>query len=416
MKILIVSCAWPGNAEESSHGVFRRFDMLAEAVCRIASEVEALFYVPQAIIDGLGDDRAAASQRLSLRWGMPVKVRLCARIDTPPVRNAWQMYGEPALSLLNQHPYNETAGPVQRQALEQALAGRPDAVLVHRLRSMPPFLGLVQALPPVIFDLDDLEHLAYERSLAQPPHWRGKPLLRLRLPALRRGQARAVRLATQTLVCSQGDRQALLEDAAAGTVVVVPNAISLPDMPPLSHAPTLLSVGQYAYGPNRQGIEYFLDQVWPRLLARRSDLRLVVAGPNPQCIRHASAPPPGVSFPGFVDDISTLYTEARIVICPILSGSGTRVKLVEAAAWGRPIVSTTIGAEGLDMVDGVHALLRDDPATTAQACLDLLDDDALATTLADGGRRLAQERFDRRTVVRQLADLFSQLTATSRPA
>jgi len=414
MKTLVVSCAWPGPLAESSHGLFRRFDMMAGALRRVSSSVNALFFVAPELQERLGSDGAASAQ-LSARWDMPVQVQLCARASLPSPAGPWQSYVLPALNFLRQEPYAETAGQAQKVALAQALADRPDLLFVHRLRAMPPVLGHQGQLPPTLFDLDDIEHVSYARSLTQGPQWRGKRLLQWRLPALRRGEVAAIRRATRTLVCSTEDRESLLKQlpVAPNSVLAVPNAVLLPEPVALTTAPVLMSIGQYAYEPNRAGIEFFLDQVWPLIHCVRPDATLIVAGPNPQLVRH-SAPnllPKGVTFTGFVPDLSTLYVGTRVVVCPIQSGSGTRVKLVEAAAWARPIVSTHIGAEGLGMVDGQHALLRDSPSEMAAACLQLLSDDAKAQALREAARSLTAACFDRQIIEQRLADLMSNLAA-----
>mgnify|MGYP003388086232 CR=1 FL=1 len=186
MHVLVVSCSWPGSAAESSHGLFRRFDMMAAGVREVASRVDALFFVAPELIESMGTV-SLASERLSQRWQMEVRVRLCPRRIVPTAQSVFGAYGAPALSIMAQTPYDETAGVQQRHALEDALLAQPDALLVHRLRSMPPLLNTRQPMPPIAFDLDDLEHVSYARSLEQPPHWRGQRLLKPRLPAPRPG-------------------------------------------------------------------------------------------------------------------------------------------------------------------------------------------------------------------------------------
>ena len=113
-----------------------------------------------------------------------------------------------------------------------------------------------------------------------------------------------------------------------------------------------------------------------------------------------------MSFLGFVDDLAAWYRRARVVCCPIYHGSGTRVKIIEAAAHRKAVVSTPMGAEGLSFVDGEEIVLRKAPADLAAACVELLRDPSAASRLGAQARRRALQLYDRGVVVQQLADIF----------
>jgi len=117
-----------------------------------------------------------------------------------------------------------------------------------------------------------------------------------------------------------------------------------------------------------------------------------------------------VSFLGFVDDLDSWYARARVVCCPISHGSGTRVKIIEAAAHARAIVSTSMGAEGLNFRDGREILLRESPSALADACVELLNDPSRADHLGRAARARAAERYERSAVVTQLAGIFRAAT------
>jgi glycosyltransferase involved in cell wall biosynthesis len=128
-----------------------------------------------------------------------------------------------------------------------------------------------------------------------------------------------------------------------------------------------------------------------------------------------SAKAGGVEVTGFVDDVRAELARARIFVCPIRYGSGTRLKLFEAFAAGLPVVSTRLGAEGIDCVDGEHLLLADTPAEQATAISRLLADDELARSLGAAGRSLATERYDWPLIGRGLVEIYEELIAiTSR--
>jgi glycosyltransferase involved in cell wall biosynthesis len=108
---------------------------------------------------------------------------------------------------------------------------------------------------------------------------------------------------------------------------------------------------------------------------------------------------PGVEFTGFVDDLEGLYQRSRVVCAPILAGGGTRIKIIEAAAYGKAVVATRVGAEGLNMRDGVELLLRDDPGSFADACLQLLNDAVLCERLGRAAYATVVRCYDRANIV-----------------
>ena len=177
--------------------------------------------------------------------------------------------------------------------------------------------------------------------------------------------------------------------AGARTVVVVPNGVDLPeDLAPLTTDPVLLFVGSLGSLFNRQGLAWFIDHCWDRVRAAVPNVRLQVIGTG-GIDRSAE----GVEVLGFVDDLGASYGQARVSIVPLQAGAGTRLKVLEAFSFGRPVVSTSIGSDGIDVQDGVHLLLADEAAGFADACIAVLEDDALASRLGTAARDLVVSRY-----------------------
>jgi len=165
-------------------------------------------------------------------------------------------------------------------------------------------------------------------------------------------------------------------------------------------------IGSHWYKPNGDGAERLLTRIWPLVRARVPGAQLIIAGKSPESIPSYSNPPAGVEFTGFLPDLDALYARSRVVVCPITMGGGTRVKLVEAGGYGKPIVSTRIGAEGLDLEDGVDVLLRDDDRSFADACIRLLSDDTLCARLGAAARAKAVAQYDAAKVERRIANIL----------
>lgn len=176
--------------------------------------------------------------------------------------------------------------------------------------------------------------------------------------------------------------------AQGARVWVVPNGVEIPcevDSPAASCA-QLLFVGSLNSVFNRHGIEWFLAEVWPKIRREVPDARLAIIGTGP-----ALTLPAGATQLGHVDELGPHYAAARACIAPLLSGAGTRLKVLEAVSYGRPVVSTSVGSEGLDIAEDRGVLLRDDADTFAEACTALLRDPGMA---ADIGRQARIEAED----------------------
>ncbi len=132
---------------------------------------------------------------------------------------------------------------------------------------------------------------------------------------------------------------------------VIPNSATLQDFQEMVQAPTLLFSCSYSYLPNIQAANYMIEEVFPKVKHKILEAKLIIAGGSPEQIPAYQNQPQDVEFTGFVYDLTGLYARLRVICCPIFSGSGTRLKLLEAGAYGKPIVSTTLGAEGIGLVD-----------------------------------------------------------------
>jgi glycosyltransferase involved in cell wall biosynthesis len=267
---------------------------------------------------------------------------------------------------------------------------------------MCPLLLAQQHTAPVFLDLDDIEHVAYLRSIRQPPFWGSKPLRYLQLPALIWGERKAIQRANKTFVCSEKDCRHLSRVWRLPGITTVPNAVRIPDNTPVPDTQSLLFLGRHSYTPNSNAAEHLIRHIWPRVRRACPDARLIIAGEGPQNIPSYEERPAGVEFRGFIDNLDELYRNTRVVCCPIQSGGGTRFKIVEAAAYGRPIVASSLGAEGLAMRDGDSILLRDDPESFSQASFFFLQDKQRVAQLGDRARQEAIRAFDKNNIVRQI--------------
>ena len=406
MRMLFVSTYFPTDFRTDVVGVYKRMKMLIDAIKEIA-QIDMLFYIPPKYIDISLLEASEIERSFSQYWNTKINLFLCPKFILEGSSPQWQHYTNGIFNFFKQSgDSGTTSGVKQIQAFEECLSRKPDAVFVHRLQSMCPAMLTRKTLPPIFFDLDDIEHIAFLRKISQPPRKLKTSLYYLLIPALCWGERRAISLADQTFVCSKQDRGYLTKRWRLPGIVTVPNAINIPEPQPITSEPTLLLLGGYDYYPNVSAANFLIELVWPLIHRAMPEARLIIAGKEPSNIRGYRGGVPGVEFTDFVDDLDTLYQRSRVVCCPIFSGGGTRVKMIEAAAYGKPIVATRVGAEGIEMSDGREFLLRDEPELFAEACLHLLSNYTLCEHLGTAARTAVIKHYDRADIVKLIQKII----------
>jgi glycosyltransferase involved in cell wall biosynthesis len=228
-------------------------------------------------------------------------------------------------------------------------------------------------------------------------------------------QARALEDSAQSqfdriYVSSTIDRQTLLKrDGGRAEVIVLPNTLPIPPItpfpPPDRGSFVLLFVGTLGYAPNEDAMQYFTASILPRIQAgadRPVTLRIVGIGAGP-AVRRLDGQA-GVEVIGEVDDIAPWYRDAHLAVVPLRAGGGTRIKILEAFARRRPVVTTTLGIEGIAVEDGRHAFIADEPAPFATACLRLLNDPPFAEAMAAEAFSLFSQSYSDETLARIVAE------------
>ena len=296
----------------------------------------------------------------------------------------------------------------------------PQADLVHLdILAVAGLLHRVPAGVPTVLNEHNVESLLADKRVAIETRPLQRMLLRLRHRGLENFERSGCARASRVLACSQEDAERLLELAPGCQVSVVPNGVDLETFRPGRSGDqqkgSLVFVGHMGWFPNRDGIEYFITEILP-LLRDRQNLHLEIIGRN----QNPSVPAAAegrVSFAGFVDDLQARVRRAAVFIVPLRAGSGTRLKILEAMAMGKAIISTRIGAEGIGLVDGNSAFLADTPDEFARAIERLLDDPELRQRLGRRARLLAEQHYGWTAIgERLLATYRTLLQAQEKPA
>jgi len=193
-------------------------------------------------------------------------------------------------------------------------------------------------------------------------------------------------------------------------ITVIPIAVDTDEVAPVERRPGadhILHIGTMYWPPNIDGVRWFIYQVYPHIRTQRPDVRFDVVGARPpQDLVSLGGNGSGINVTGYVADATPYLEQAGVMVVPVRAGGGMRVKILNALAQGLPMVSTTIGCEGITVQDGRHLLIADTPEEFAQATLRLLNDKSLADELGHNGRQLVQSTYDYRAACRLLESVY----------
>jgi polysaccharide biosynthesis protein PslH len=219
-------------------------------------------------------------------------------------------------------------------------------------------------------------------------------------------------------VVSELERKRVLSIAPQNVPVrVVPNGVAVSAMLQDFGKPErgrLVFSGPLSYGPNLQGMQYFLGEIYPLVQAQYPSVHLSITGRQDEELIAGLPQRDGVVFTGFLDDIRPTVAQSWGAVVPLLTGGGTRLKVLEALALGVPVVSTAKGVEGLDLIPGKEYLLGDDASQFARAVLHLLKDSELRRQLSSAGRRAVQASYDWAKIGPCFCDFVEETAAKKR--
>lgn len=370
---------------------------------------------------------------------LPALRQVCAHVHPVPIhRSRISDLGYGLRSLLTGRPFlverddRAAMRAVVRMVVE---CGKVDAIHADQL-SMAQF-ALVPFSPPYrIFDAHNATWTIFNRVEKNVP-WYLRPMLSFETRRIKRYEGELVETFDRTLAVTQIDRQAFMDAAlewekqhSAGKrtskhgslqqrMQVIPITIDTTSLTPISRmsgSRNLLTLGTLHYPPNADGIRWFIRDVFPLVQEQVPDVTLTIVGKNPPADFSASADRSGGSIrvTGYVPDLTPYLERAALMVIPVRTGGGMRVRILEAFARGIPVVTTTIGLEGIDAHPGQDVIVADTPKDFSTAVVELLKDQTTQSQLARNGRRLVEAVYDRQIALQKLDQIYGQVKKDGR--
>jgi glycosyltransferase involved in cell wall biosynthesis len=339
---------------------------------------------------------------------LAARLPVCARIDSIPYALPKQGTTRFALAVARSwaSPYPADLWrwriPTVRARIRQRMMEGVDLCVADFLVAMPN-LPADAAVPVVLFE-HNVEYMIWKQLHdVEKRRWR-RALLALEWRKMRRCEAKACARAGLTVAVSEADRTLLTACAPGADIRAIPTGVDTSYFHPNGavEAPsTLVFTGSMDWYPNEDAIMYFMDAILPEVRREVPGVSLAIVGRDPTDRLRVAAAAAGVRVTGTVADVRPYVAEASVYVVPLRVGGGTRLKIFEALAMGKAVVSTRVGAEGLPIVSDRHFLQADGPAAFARAVISLLKDPARRRALGMAGRSLVEERYSWIQVTRE---------------
>lgn len=269
----------------------------------------------------------------------------------------------------------------------------------------------------LVFDNHNAEYVLQRRAfltdVQQPKRWPAAGYSLIQWLKLRRYERQICQAADRVIAVSETDAEALRRLLPGLRPAVVPNGVDIeffcPERPRPDSAPTanLVFTGKMDFRPNVDAMLWFCDGILPRLRASRPDVTLAIVGRDPHGRVRALARRPNVTVTGYVDDIRPYVAGAQVYVVPLRMGGGTRLKVLEAMAMGKAIVSTALGAEGIAGHAGEHLILADTADDFVTAVLSLLADPDRRAALGSRARSLVEQEYAWEAIVPRMNDVYA---------
>ena len=383
MRILALSVTCPVPA---NNGVKMRTWSVLRALAAEGHEIALITFADPGTVD------EKPSSELS---------RVCRRVIQIPHRlkslSSRADYLGRATHLFSGTPYGIVVAQSSEMARNIGVLLDQGAVDVILCEQTDLLINLPARLPvPVLVDFHNVDYLILERYLRFERNALKRIYAWLESRKLRAWERKACQTASAAFACSQHDRALLQALGPNLPMFVVPNVVDVNEYAPggIEDARKILFQGGLDWYPNRDAVEFFVAHIFSRIKSQIPEVKFVVAGRNPpENFRARLSGVPGVEFTGTVPDMRAEIKSAAVCVVPLRMGSGTRLKILESAAMAKPIVSTNLGAEGLEFQNGKEILLADEPSAFAAAVVKLLKSPADRKHLGQAARKRAELQY-----------------------
>ena len=315
---------------------------------------------------------------------------------------------EPYLSALKSVGIEVVCGDVDVETYLRKEGGRFSYVILSRPDQAFKYLPLVRAYAfnsTVIYDTVDLHWLRFERGAAVTHD--AEQLDRAR--HYRKVEMVNIACSDVVLAITDDEKRAILAEAPDAVVKILPNIHEVVNnVRPFGKRKDVMFIGGFWHKPNEDAVLFFVEEILPLIRKRLPDVKFICVGSNPS-ERLLALASDTISVTGYVQDVSPIFKSCRVFVSPLRYGAGMKGKIGQSMGYGLPVVTTTIGAEGIGLVNKETALIADDPEEFAEAVIEVYKDEGLWNRLSSNSIRLIEERYSERAVKETVREILGTL-------
>lgn len=321
------------------------------------------------------------------------------RVDGLPPANSLRFYAGAFANLFSPWPYSVSRHHTRRYSdtIRQLTASQKYDLLHCEWTPYASFIGAAIRGVPALIMAHNIEATIWRRRAEYASNSAERLYMKLQALKMSRFEKKCFSRVERVVVVTEMEQRAARERGAR-TTSLVPNGVDTEYLQPAANAiepKSLLFLGSLDWQPNRDALQYLLSEILPRIHASNPDAILRVVGRRPAArLNERIVGIRGVEWIGEVQDIRPYFAHAAVVLVPLRIGGGSRIKILESMAMEKAVVTTAIGAEGLNVVSGEHCLIADSPADFADAIACLFDHPERAADLGRSGRKLVLRQYD----------------------
>jgi glycosyltransferase involved in cell wall biosynthesis len=337
----------------------------------------------------------------SLPQGMPHLPNVeFVPLESPLIpQNGLHFYLALLKNILSKNPYvvDRHYSQEMKETVEGLLLKSKYDLLCCEWTPYTPMIMDLFGVYPSVLSTHNVEALIWKRLWETEGNLPKKMYIDLQRKKMYQFEKRVIGLYRQITAVSEPDKILIQDWYGVENVTVVTNGVDelyfVPQVREIKPC-SMVFTGSMDWRPNQDAMKYFLREIYPLVLEALPEASLTVVGRNPPSwLKTMAGEFPNVTVTGTVDDVRPHIAEAALYIVPLRIGGGSRLKILEALAMGKVVLSTTVGAEGLDLEDGRHLLLRDDPKTLAETAVGVLNDPSRYDALAAEGRKKVLDTY-----------------------
>ena len=335
-------------------------------------------------------------------------------VDISSRTENWSMYQTALKTLVSVYPFNvEIFRSVRYEKRLKEMMSRVGFDVVHYDTIGLAYYCKDTGITPKVLTHHDIESFRIRRRINNERNPLRKAYLLLETMKLEKYERQNCRLFNTNLVVSDLDGNRLKIISNESQIDIVENGVDTEYFEPcydMNRQNTLIFAGRLDQFANRDGMIYFCTKVWPKLKEKNQKLNFVIIGSNPpDQLIEISKHDVNFQLLGYVDDVRPYFAQATACVCPIRTGGGTRIKILDALAMGMPIISTTIGCEGINVTPEKDIIIANEPEEFIQQTVRILNDPALRGDLSKNARKNAVDVYSWKVIGRKLNNIYSSI-------